>query len=99
MNVKSKSTRRTVLTLAAMWAGQRLRKEMIYLDELLTDLPRECEMSVLAIVAEAASLLGPGYADIPTTTEEAMDLLEEIAGDADNDIYAIAHAMRPSSNN
>ena len=86
-------SRMTALTLAAMWTRKRLAAEMIALDELLTDLPTDCQVGVRAIVEEAATLLGPVYAEMPTTAEEALDLMEETAAQADNEVYALAHRM------
>ena len=83
----------TAPTLAAMWIRQRLSTEMIALDDLLTDLSLDCEIGVRAIVAEAAVLLGSVYAEMPTMAEEALDLMEETAAAADNELYATANAM------
>ncbi len=87
------ATRMTAPTLAAMWIRQRLSTEMIALDDLLTDLSLDCEIGVRAIVAEAAVLLGSVYAEMPTMAEEALDLMEETAAAADNELYATANAM------
>lgn len=76
-----------------MWIRQRLSTEMIALDDLLTDLSLDCEIGVRAIVAEAAVLLGSVYAEMPTMAEEALDLMEETAAAADNELYATANAM------
>lgn len=35
----------------------------------------------------ATAMLGPVYGDMPVTARDALDFLEEIATEADNDIY------------
>jgi len=85
-------SRLTTLALAAIWTRRRLSEEMLGLDDLVSDLGRDIEIGIRAVVEEAAAMLGPEYHDIPATAADALDFLEETAAEADNEVYVVANS-------